>query len=154
MPEATARLRLLAAAYANILDAERQAITEERRRMAVAIPGLSKAADEALARLMAEARKDGRRFGVSAASLDPGIGREFTAVSRALDERFSRNAILRGDKDLINSVPPAQRRAFEAMQESLKVLQQAVRLQSSEQIIVERRQRIVSRGRGLDINGT
>ncbi|ULR43444.1 Ti-type conjugative transfer relaxase TraA [Rhizobium sp. K102] len=147
MPEAAARLRSLGAAYANILDAERQVITEERRRMAVAIPALSKAAEEALTRLTAAAQKDGRRLGVSAASLDPGIGREFAAVSRALDERFGRNALVRGDKDLVNRVPPAQRRAFEAMQERLKVLQQAVRLQSSEQIITERRQRTANRAR-------
>ncbi|ARQ62247.1 conjugal transfer relaxase TraA 2 (plasmid) [Rhizobium sp. Kim5] len=152
VPEATARLRLLGAAYANILDAERQVITKERRRMAVAIPALSKAAEEALTRLTAAAQKDGRRLGVSAVALDPGIGREFADVSRALDERFGRNVLVRGDKDLVNRVPPAQRRAFEAMQERLKVLQQAVRLQSGEQILTERRQRTANRVRGGDLS--
>ncbi|MBY5402047.1 hypothetical protein, partial [Rhizobium leguminosarum] len=71
------------------------------------------------------------------------------AVSRALDERFGRNAIIRGEKDLIHRVPQMQRNAFEAMQEKLKVLQQAVRKESSEQIISERRQRAVSRGREI-----
>ncbi|ANM13700.1 MULTISPECIES: Ti-type conjugative transfer relaxase TraA [unclassified Rhizobium] len=151
VPEAAARLRALGAAYLNALDSEHQAITDERRRMAVAIPALSKAAEEALVRLTAEARKDSRRLGVSAASLDPGIGREFAAVSRALDERFGRNALVRGDKDLVNRVPPPQRRAFAAMQERLKVLQQTVRLQSSEQIIAERRQRAASRARGINL---
>ncbi|ARM11059.1 MULTISPECIES: Ti-type conjugative transfer relaxase TraA [Rhizobium] len=154
VPSATARLRLLGSAYANILDAERQALTEERRRMAVAIPALSNAAEEALTRVTAAAQKDGRRLGVSAASLDPGIGREFAAVSRALDERFGRSAILRGDKDLINSVPPAQRGAFAAMHERLKVLQHVVREEGSQQVLAERRQRAVNHGRGLDLNGT
>ncbi|AJC82322.1 conjugal transfer relaxase TraA 1 (plasmid) [Rhizobium etli bv. phaseoli str. IE4803] len=151
VPEAAARLRALGAAYANALNSERQAITDERRRMAVAIPALSKAAEEALAHLTVEVRKDSRKLSVSAASLEQGIAREFAAVSRALDERFGRNALVRGDKDLVNRVPPAQRRAFEAMQERLKVLQQTVRLQSSEQIIAERRQRAASRARGINL---
>ncbi|ANL26643.1 conjugal transfer relaxase TraA-like protein [Rhizobium phaseoli] len=153
VPQAAIRMRSLGSAYANILDAERQALTEERRRMAIAIPALSKAAEQALVRLSAEARKAGRRLGVSAASLDPGIGREFAAVSQALDERFGRSAILRGDKDLINSVPPAQRGAFAAMHERLKVLQHVVREEGSQQVLAERRQRAVNHGRGLDLNG-
>ncbi|PDS33692.1 Ti-type conjugative transfer relaxase TraA [Rhizobium anhuiense] len=153
VPEAAAWLRSLGAAYAGALDAERQAIAEERRRMAVAIPGLSKAAEEALMWLTAEAKNDGRKRNASAAVLDPSIRREFAAISAALDERFGRNAIVRGEKDLINRIPPAQRRAFEAMQDRLTVLQQTVRRESSEQIISERRQRTVNRGRGVDMNG-
>nr|WP_246709662.1 Ti-type conjugative transfer relaxase TraA [Rhizobium laguerreae] len=149
VPEAAARLRALGSAYVNVLDAERQAVAEERRRMAVAIPGLSKAAEEVLMRLTAEARNNGRKLNASAAFIDPDIHREFAAVSRALDERFGRNAIIRGEKDLIHRVPQMQRNAFEAMQEKLKVLQQAVRRESSEQIISERRQRAVSRGREI-----
>ncbi|MGR9438752.1 Ti-type conjugative transfer relaxase TraA (plasmid) [Rhizobium leguminosarum] len=149
VPEAAARLRSLGSAYVNLLDAERQAIAEERRRMAVAIPGLSTAAEDVLMRLTAEARNNGRKLTASAAPLDPSIRREFAAVSRALDERFGRNAIIRGEKDLINRVPQAQRNAFEAMQDRLKVLQRTVRMESSEQIISERRQRAVSRGISL-----
>nr|OAP92945.1 hypothetical protein A4U53_25640 [Rhizobium leguminosarum] len=149
VPEAGARLRALGSAYVNGLDTERQAIAEERRRMAVAIPGLSKAAEEALTRLTAEARNNGRKRNSPAVSLDPTIRQEFAAVSAALDERFGRNAILHGEKDLINRVPQMQRNAFEAMKEKLKVLQQADRRESSEQIISERRQRAVSRGRGI-----
>ncbi|MBB3166785.1 Ti-type conjugative transfer relaxase TraA [Rhizobium laguerreae] len=149
VPEAAARLRALGSAYVNVLDAERQAITEERRRMTVAIPGLSKAAEEALMRLTAEAKNNGRKLSASAFFLDPDIRREFAAVSRALDERFGRNAIIRGEKDLINHVPQAQHNALEAMREKLKVLQQAVRMESSEQIISERRQQAVNRGRGI-----
>ncbi|PDS63692.1 hypothetical protein CO653_20525, partial [Rhizobium anhuiense] len=76
---------------------------------------------------------------------------EFAAISAALDERFGRNAIVRGERDLINRVPPTQRHAFEAMQDRLKVLQQTVRRESSEKIMSERRQRAVSRGRGVDL---
>ncbi|MBY5572110.1 BID domain-containing protein, partial [Rhizobium leguminosarum] len=151
VPEATARLRALGSTYVNVLDGERQAIAEERRRMTVAIPGLSKAAEEALMRLTAEAKNNGRKLSASAASLDPDIRREFEAVSRALDERFGRDAILRQAKDRINRVPPPHRTAFEAMQDRLKILQHAVRIESSEQIISERRQRAVSRGRGIDL---
>ncbi|MGO7433230.1 BID domain-containing protein, partial [Rhizobium brockwellii] len=151
VPEAAARLRALGSAYVNVLDGERQAVAEERRRMAVAIPGLSKAAEDVLMRLTTGAKNNGRKKNASAASLDPDIRREFEAVSRALDERFGRSAILRDEKDIINRIPPAQRRAFEAMQERFKVLQQAVRIESSEQIISERRQRAVSRGHGIDL---
>ncbi|MGR9320175.1 Ti-type conjugative transfer relaxase TraA (plasmid) [Rhizobium leguminosarum] len=149
VPEAGARLRSLGSAYVNVLDAERQAIAEERRRMAVAIPALSTAAEDVLMRLTAEAKNNDRKLTASAAPLDPSIRREFAAVSRALDERFGRNAIIRGEKDLINRVPPAQRSAFEAMQDRLKVLQRTVRMESSEQIISERRQRAASRGISL-----
>ncbi|MBB2838240.1 UNVERIFIED_ORG: hypothetical protein GGE64_001980 [Rhizobium etli] len=152
VPEAAARLRSLGANYVNALDAERQTIIDERRRMAVAIPGLSKAAEEALLRLTSEAKTNGRRRDTAIATLDPDIGQEFADVSKALDERFGRNALIRGDKDLVNRVPPAQRRAFEAMQERLKVLQQAVRLQSGEQILTERRQRTANRVRGGDLS--
>ncbi|MBY5761500.1 hypothetical protein HFO06_00005, partial [Rhizobium leguminosarum] len=124
---------------------------EERRRMTVAIPGLSKAAEEVLMRLTAEAKNNGYKLSASAASLDPSIRREFDAVSTALDERFGRNAIVRGERDLINHIPPAQRSAFEAMQERLKFLQQTVRKESSEKILSERRQRTVNRGRGIDL---
>ncbi|MBY3363390.1 AAA family ATPase, partial [Rhizobium laguerreae] len=83
----------------------------------------------------------------------PTIRQEFAAVSTALDERFGRNAILRDEKDLINRVPPVQRRAFEAMQERLRILQTTVRMESSDKIVSERRQRAVGRGRGIDMNG-
>ncbi|MEH7905256.1 Ti-type conjugative transfer relaxase TraA [Rhizobium laguerreae] len=151
MPEAAARLRALGSTYVNVFAAERQVVGEERRRMTVAIPGLSKAAEDVLMRLTAEARNNGRKRNASAVSLDPTIRQEFAAVSRALDARFGRNAIIRDDKDLINRVPPVQRRAFEAMQERLRILQQAVRMESSDKIISERRQRTVNRGRGVDL---
>ncbi|CAN7627173.1 Ti-type conjugative transfer relaxase TraA [Pararhizobium sp. LjRoot238] len=151
IPEAAAHLRSLGGTYASSLDAESQAVAEERRRMAVAIPGLSKAAEEALARLAIAVKKDGRAPGAIIGSLDPTIRREFAAVSKALDERFGRNAILREEKDLINRVPPVQRRAFEAMRERLKVLQQTVRIESSQKVMSERRDRTINRAHGIDV---
>ncbi|AHG48814.1 conjugal transfer protein TraA (plasmid) [Rhizobium leguminosarum bv. trifolii CB782] len=147
--EAAIRLRSLGSSYVNLLDAERQVIKAERRRMAVAIPGLSKAAEEVLLRLTVEAKTNGRQANVSAAPPDANIRREFDDVSKALDQRFGRNAIIRGDKDLINRVPPAQRQAFVAMQERLKVLQQTVREESSQKIISERQQRMINRASGV-----
>ncbi|UTY47425.1 Ti-type conjugative transfer relaxase TraA [Sinorhizobium fredii] len=148
--EAGVHLRSLNAAYGSAFDAERQAVKEERRRMAVAIPGLSKPAEETLQRLASEMKKESRKLDAVAGSLDSDIRREFAAVSRALDERFGRNAILRGEKDLLNRVPPAQRPAFEALQERLKVLQQTVRINSSQKIVSDRRERVIGRARGFE----
>ncbi|MQW95703.1 Ti-type conjugative transfer relaxase TraA [Sinorhizobium fredii] len=150
VPEAAVHLRSLNAAYVSAFDAERHTVTEERRRMAVAIPGLSKPAEETLQRLASEMKKESRKLDAVAGSLDSDVRREFAAVSRALDERFGRNAILRGEKDLLNRVPPAQRPAFEALQERLKVLQQTVRINSSQKIVSDRRERVISRARGFE----
>ncbi|QND35546.1 Ti-type conjugative transfer relaxase TraA (plasmid) [Sinorhizobium meliloti] len=149
VPEAASRIRSLGASYASALDAETRSITEERRRMAVAIPGLSPAAEDALKRLAAQIKNKDGKLDVAAGSLDPRIAREFAKVSRALDERFGRNAILGGDTDVINRVSPAQRRAFEAMRDRLQVLQQAVRIQNSQKIISERQRRVIDRARSV-----
>ncbi len=149
VPEAASRIRSLGASYASALDAETRSITEERRRMAVAIPGLSPAAEDALKRLAAQIKNKDGKLDVAAGSLDPRIAREFAKVSRALDDRFGRNAILRGETDVINRVSPAQRRAFEAMRDRLQVLQQAVRIQNSQKIISERQRRVIDRARSV-----
>ncbi len=149
VPEAESRVRSLGASYTTALETETQAITEERRRMSVAIPGLSASAEEALREFSVARKKKDARLAVAAGALDPAIRREFATVSRALDERFGRNAILRGEKDVINRVAPAQRRAFEVMQERLKVLQQTVRLQASQEIVAERQRRVLDRARGV-----
>ena len=121
--------------------------------MAVAIPGLSQAAEDALRKLVTDVNRQNKdkekntRRGVAAGSLEPRVVREFAEVSRALDERFGRNAILRGEKDAGNLVSPAQRRAFEAMRERLQVLQQAVRAESTQNIIADRQRRTIERGR-------
>ncbi|EJJ26256.1 Ti-type conjugative transfer relaxase TraA [Rhizobium sp. CF142] len=154
VPEAVGRVRSLGASWITALDTETLAVTEERRRMAVAIPGLSPPAEAALGQLVTDMKMKRQKdrvakVDVTAGSLDPRIREEFAAVSRALDERFGRNAILRGEKDVANRVSPAQRRAFEAMQERLQVLQQTVRAQSSQEIVSERQRRAIDRARGL-----
>jgi len=149
VPEAESRVRSLGASYAAAVDTETRAITEERRRMSVSIPGLSASAEEALRELSAAMKKKDTKLDVAAGSLDPAIRREFVAVSRALDERFGRNTILRGEKDVINRVAPTQRRAFDAMHERLKILQQTVRMQATQQIVAERQRRGLDRARGV-----
>ena len=150
VPDATARLRALGSVYANALDAETRAIGEDRQRMAIAIPGLSKAAEAALTRLTAETKRNARALGGMVETLDPKIREEFSATSKALDARFGRNAVVRDEKDIINRVPCAQRSAFEAMRASLKVLQQSVRIDASERILPERRMRAIDQARRID----
>jgi Ti-type conjugative transfer relaxase TraA len=152
--EAASRIRSLGTSWATAFDAETRAVSEERRRMSVAIPGLSQAAEDALCTLVADMnRSTGRQKNAGqdavARLLDPHIAREFAEVSRALDERFGRNAILRGEKDVANRISPAQRRAFEAMQERLLVLQRAVRAESSQKVIAERQRRSIEGRRVL-----
>lgn len=154
VPEAASRVRSLGASWVTALDAETQAITEERRRMGVAIPGLSQVAEDVLKQLAVDMKKKrqkdrGAKVDVANRSLSPRIKQEFVAVSRALDERFGSNAILRGEKDAADRVSLAQRRAFEAMQGRLQVLQQVVRGQSSQEIISERQRHAIDRARGL-----
>jgi Ti-type conjugative transfer relaxase TraA len=149
VPEAESRVRSLGASYATALASATQTITEERQRMGVAIPGLSPAADEALHKLAAAMKKKDAKLNVAAGSIDSSIWNEFAQVSRALDLRFGRDAILRGEKNVINSVSPTQRRAFEAMQDRLKVLQQTVRMGSAQKIVAERQRRTIDRGRGV-----
>ena len=149
VPEAESRVRSLGSSYSTAFATASQTITEERQRMSVAIPGLSPAADEALRELAAAMKKKDAKLNVAAGSLDARIWKEFAGVSRSLDLRFGRDAILRGEKDVINRVSPGQRRPFEAMQERLKILQQAVRMGSSQQIVAERQRRAIDRGRGV-----
>ncbi|HQS49631.1 MAG TPA: BID domain-containing protein, partial [Xanthobacteraceae bacterium] len=149
LPAAAVELQALGSAYAGALAAQGQAIAEERRLMAIAIPGLSRPAQDALTRLTTEANKNARGLNAMVLELEPKIREEFAAVSKALDARFGRNAIAQGEKDAINRVPAAQRPAFEAMGPSLKVLQQAVRVDASERIQSERRARSMNRARGM-----
>ncbi len=149
VPEAESRVRSLGASYATALDIETRAIVGERQRMSVSIPGLSASAEDALRELSAAMKKKGAKLEVTAGSLDPATRREFVAVSRALDDRFGRNAILRGEKDVINRVSPLQRAAFGAMHDRLKILQQTVRMQASQEIAAERQRRVLDRARGV-----
>jgi len=149
LPAAAAELRTLGSAYAGAMETERAAIAEERRLMAIAIPGLSRPAQEALERLSAGAKTNARGLNAVVLELDPKIREEFAAVSKALDARFGRNAIARGETEAARRVPPAQRDAFEAMRPALRVLQQAVRIDAGEKILSERRMRTINQTRGF-----
>ena len=149
VPEAAGRVRALSASYASALAAEIEAITEQRQCMAVVIHGLSPAADEALRQIEAEMKKKDAKLDAAARSIEPRIREELARISRSLDLRFGRDAILRGEVGIVNRLSPAQRRPFEAMQERLRILQRIVRMGSSQQIVAERQRRKIDHGRDI-----
>ncbi|QFP62270.1 Ti-type conjugative transfer relaxase TraA [Brucella anthropi] len=144
VPDVQASVRSLGSSWASALKAATTAIDAERQQMATAIPGLSEEASRELRRITAAMQEKDARPDILAGSLEPHIRREFTSVSRALDLRFGRNAILRGDSDNVSRMPPAQRSVFEGLQDKLKVLQQIVRHQESQRVMTERRQRNIN----------
>ncbi|QPB18773.1 Ti-type conjugative transfer relaxase TraA [Rhizobium sp. 007] len=150
LPEVANRLIALASVYSNAFDAALRTLGEERRRMAIAIPGLSGGARDDLVRLTLAVAKNPRALTGMVSSLDPKVRDEFAAVSKALDARFGPDAIGRDEKDALNMVPPADRKAFDAMRTSLKVLQRAVRIESSQKILAERQAQALGRGRGFN----
>ncbi|MFA1676616.1 Ti-type conjugative transfer relaxase TraA [Rhizobium mongolense] len=150
LPEVANRLTALASAYSNAFDAALRALGEERRRMGIAIPGLSKGARDDLMRLTLAVAKNPRALTGTVRALDPKVRAEFAAVSKALDARFGPGAIGRDEKDALNVVPSADRKAFDAMRTSLKVLQRAVRIESSQKILAERQVQALGRGRGFN----
>ncbi len=144
VPDVQASVRSLGSGWASALKAATTAIAAERQQMATAIPGLSEEAGEELRRITTAMQKKTARLDVLVGSLEPHIRQEFTSVSRALDLRFGRNAILRGDSETISRVPPAQHSVFEGLQDKLKILQQLVRFQESQCVMTERRQRNIN----------
>ncbi|MBB4277846.1 Ti-type conjugative transfer relaxase TraA [Rhizobium mongolense] len=149
LPEVATRLTALASAYSNAFDTALRTLRQERRRMGIAIPGLSRGARDDLVRLTLAVTKNPRAFAGLIRALDPKVRDEFAAVSKALDARFGTGAIGRDEKDVLNTVPPADRKAFDAMRTSLKVLQRAVRIESSQKILAERQAHAIGRGRDL-----
>ncbi|MGN7960787.1 Ti-type conjugative transfer relaxase TraA [Brucella sp. 22210] len=149
VPDAESRVRSLGASYATALSNETKAITGERQRMGIAIPGLSPAAEVVLRELTMAMQKKDAKLDIAARLINADIREEFKCVSRALDLRFGRDAILKGEKNLITNASSMQRPAFEARRERLQTLQKTVRLQASEKILGERQQRRINRGRDL-----
>ncbi|MGX5710729.1 BID domain-containing protein, partial [Brucella lupini] len=144
VPDVQASVRSLGSSWASALKAATTAIAAERQQMATAIPGLSEEAGQELRRITAAMQEKGARPDALAGSLEPHIRREFISVSRALDLRFGRNAILRGDRDNVNRVSPAQHSVFEGLQDKLKIVQQLVRHQESQCVMTVRRQRNIN----------
>ncbi|KAB2797376.1 Ti-type conjugative transfer relaxase TraA [Brucella anthropi] len=139
VPDVQASVRSLGSSWASALKAATTAIAAERQQMATAIPGLSEEASRELRRITAAMQEKDARLDALVSSLKPYVRREFTSVSRALDLRFGRNAILRGDSDNVSRVPPAQRSVFEALQDKLKVLQQIVSTARAQETAMIRR---------------
>lgn len=146
VPDVQASVRSLGSGWASALKAATTAIAAERQQMATAIPGLSEEAGEELRRITTAMQKKTARLDVLVGSLEPHIRQEFTSVSRALDLRFGRNAILRGDSDNVNRVPPAQHSVFEGLQDKLKILQQAVSTARAQEIAAIRQSQKLDRG--------
>ena len=146
VPDVQASVRSLGSSWASALKAATTAIAAERQQMATAIPGLSEEASRELRRITAAMQKKNARLDTLAGSLEPHIRREFTSVSRALDLRFGRNAILRGDSDNVSRVPPAQHSVFEGLQDKLKVLQQIVSTARAQEIAAIRQSQKLDRG--------
>lgn len=147
--EAEGRIKSLATSYKAALASKLKVISEERRRMGIAIPGMTPAAEDALRQFSAKIDKKDTKIDIVASSFDAGTWQEFTRVSRALDLRFGRDAILRGEKSVADLVPKQQQQAFEGMQMRLKVLQQIVRMGKAGQIVAERQRQIHERGQNL-----
>ncbi|NIH76277.1 hypothetical protein FHV99_003513, partial [Ochrobactrum sp. P20RRXII] len=146
VPDVQASVRSLGSSWASALKAATTAVAAERQQMATAIPGLSEEAGEELRRITTAMQKKTARLDTLAGSLEPHIRREFTSVSRALDLRFGRNAILRGDSDNVSRVPPAQHSVFEGLQDKLKVLQQTVSTARAQEIAAIRQSQKLDRG--------
>ncbi|WP_455296763.1 Ti-type conjugative transfer relaxase TraA [Brucella pituitosa] len=147
---AVARIRSMGQAWRGAFDAEKAAVEADRNRMSVPVPGLSRRAEAELIRLSAAVGKSPKDITPLVRSVDAAVRAEFAAVSKALDARFGPSAIARGDRAVINRVPTAQRKVFEAMQPKLKVLQQAVRADRVQDIIAERQMRALRQARGIN----
>ena len=130
-------------------DAEKAAIAADRERMSVPVPHLSPRASSELARLTTAAKTSPKDIPKLVRSMDATVRAEFAEVSKALDKRFGPNAIGRGQSNVIHRVPVAQRKAFEAMQPRLKVLQNAARTDKAQDIVAERQMRAFNQGKGI-----
>ena len=135
-------LTSLGLAYASLSETESQAVADQRRRMGIAIPGLSQTAQGELTRLAAALKETRELSTEMIAGLDPKTRHEFATVSMAVDARFGRNAMLRGDKEIANLLAGTERKNLEVIQDNLKVLQQAVRVSEHQEIIAQRNTRI------------
>ncbi|MGI8391337.1 Ti-type conjugative transfer relaxase TraA [Brucella anthropi] len=149
VPDVQASVRSLGSGWASALKAATTAVTAERQQMATAIPGLSEEAGEQLRCITTAMQKKNARLDALAGSLEPHIRREFTSVSRALDLRFGRNAIMRGDSDNVKRVPPAQRSVFGELQNTLKVLQQIVYTARAQETATIRQSQKLDRGQDV-----
>lgn len=146
---AVTQVRTTGQAWQSSFDAERAAVIADRDRMAVPVPALSRRAEAELARLTAAVEKSAKDITPLVRSLDEKVRAEFAAVSKALDDRFGPHAVGHGKSDVINRVPASQRQVYAAMHPRLRVLQNAVRADKSQDIISERHMRALAQAKGI-----
>lgn len=147
---AAAHIRSLGQAWRGAFNAEKAAVQADRNRMSVPVPRLSRRADAELTHLWVAVGKSQKDITQLVRAVDTAVKAEFAAVSKALDARFGPDAIARGDQAVINRVPTAQRKVFEAMQPKLKVMQLAVRADRTQDIMVERQMRAIPRTKSIN----
>ena len=136
--------------YLSAFETEKSAVMIERERMAIAIPGLTRIAQNELRHITSETKKNPRELARLVQSLSPDVRQEFSVVSKALDARFGPGAILRNEADVANMVSKSQQTVFKAMLSQLRTVQRAVALDRAEEIIAERQRRTINRARGVD----
>ncbi|WP_457587878.1 Ti-type conjugative transfer relaxase TraA [Ensifer canadensis] len=134
-------IRAMGRSYAAAYEAELLAVSAERTRMSVAIPGLTKEAERELHRLTEHKAKNANHLVRRVRALSPEIRAEFTAVSKALNARFGPGALAHSARGACNLVPKSQRAAFEAMRDHLYRLQRATSAYQAEEACVVRQRR-------------
>lgn len=144
---AAACIRAMGRSYAAAYEAELLAVSTERNRMTVAIPGLTKEAESELRRLTEQTAMNAKHLARKVRALKPEIRAEFATVCKALDARFGPGALTRGDSDAIKVVPKSQWAAFEAMRHRLRWLQRATGAYQAEEASVERQRRAIDQAR-------
>ncbi|MGF6175752.1 Ti-type conjugative transfer relaxase TraA [Ensifer sp. 4252] len=142
---AAASIRAMGRSYATAYEAALLAVSTERNRMSVAIPGLTKQAERELRRLTEQTAENAKHLARKVRALDPEIRAEFTAVCKALDARFGPGALARGERDANKMVPKSQRAAFEAMRHRLHGLQRATSAYQAEEARAVRQRRAIDR---------
>ncbi len=137
--------------YLSAFETEKAAVVIERQRMAIAIPGLTRIAQNELRHITSETEKSPRELARLVRSLSPDVRQEFSLVSKALDARFGPGAILRNETDVANMVSKSQQAVFKAILGQLRTVQRAVAIDRAEVIIAERQSRTINRARGIDL---
>ncbi len=138
---AAACIRAMGRSYAAAYEAELLAVSTERTRMSVAIPGLTKEAERELRHLTKHTAKNAAHLERRVRALSPEVRAEFQAVSKALNARFGPGALAHSERGASNLVPKSQRAAFEAMRHRLHSLQRAISAYRAEEVSVVRQGR-------------
>ncbi|ASW04710.1 Ti-type conjugative transfer relaxase TraA [Rhizobium sp. 11515TR] len=136
--------------YLSAFETEKSAVMIERERMAIAIPGLTRIAQNELRHITSETEKNPRELARLVQSLSSDVRQEFSVVSKALDARFGPGAILRNETDVANMVSKSQQTVFKSILGQLRTIQRAVAIDRTEEIIAERQRRTINRARGID----